>query len=58
MLADGAAIKDMPVDIMRARNNAGKIYACDVGAGGMKTHFYIPLNLYNQVGHYFLEETR
>ena len=36
MLVDGAVINNMPVDIMRARNNGGKIYACDVGGGGMK----------------------
>lgn len=39
MLVDGAVVNNMPVDIMRERNNGGKIYACDVGSGGMKDQF-------------------
>ena len=36
LLVDGAVLNNMPVDIMRERNNGGAIYAVDVGSDGMK----------------------
>ncbi len=36
LLVDGAVLNNMPVDIMRERNNGGSIYAVDVGSDGMK----------------------
>ncbi len=33
ILVDGAVMNNMPVDIMRQRNNGGSVYAIDVGSG-------------------------
>lgn len=33
IIVDGAVLNNMPIDVMRTRNNGGKVYAVDVGSG-------------------------